>query len=508
MEEGTGISPPAGPFFASSPELPTGPESLPILARVPRRAAIFDLDRTLLKGASGPLLNEALKRVGLRRGSLPGESLMYRAYDAFGENPFGMALARGAALAVRGWPVERVREAGEQAAELLMSRLAAYAPGVLAEHREAGDLLLLATTTPYDLVAPLARRLGIDEVVATRYASRDGRYTGRLEGGFVWGLGKLTAVRRFAASHEIDLAASFAYSDSVNDLLLLHSVGHPRAVNPDLALHSVALVHRWPVLHLDVPPGVLTLAGLEAFDIGRHLVRPELFPYARFDLEGVERLPDEGPFILVANHRSYFDVVALALLIAGKGRPVRFLAKKELFEAPLIGQVLRALGGIEVDRAGQAAASLERAARVLRAGEGLALLPQGTIPRGRAFFDPVLRGKTGAARLAARSKAPVIPVALWNTEAVWPRSHRLPRMTRLLNPPLVTVRVGGPVGGLGLGPSDAEEDTERIMEAISSLLPPEGRRWRRPSEQELVATYPPGRVGEERAVGVSAENRS
>jgi putative phosphoserine phosphatase/1-acylglycerol-3-phosphate O-acyltransferase len=187
---------------------------------------------------------------------------------------------------------------------------------------------------------------------------------------------------------------------------------------------------------------------------------------------------------------------------------VRFLAKKELFEAPLIGQVLRALGGIEVDRAGQAAASLERAARVLGAGEGLALLPQGTIPRGRAFFDPVLRGKTGAARLAARSKAPVIPVALWNTEAVWPRSHRLPRMTQLFNPPLVTVRVGGPVGGLGLGPSDAEEDTERIMEAISSLLPPEGRRWRRPSEQELVATYPPGRVGEERAVGVSAENRS
>lgn len=474
---------------------------------MPRRAAIFDLDRTLLKGASGPIINEALRQTGLRSSAFPGEALLYRAYDAFGENPLGMALARAAALGVRGWPVEKMEAAGEAAAEALMGHLAAYAPGLLRQHKEDGDLLVLATTTPYDLVRPLADRLGIDQVLATRYAVADGRYTGRLEGAFVWGLGKLGAVRRFAAENDVDLDESFAYSDSINDVLLLEAVGHPRAVNPDLALHGAALVRRWPVLHLDVPPGVLTVGGLEAFDVGRHLVRPELFPYARFDIEGVEHLPESGPFILVANHRSYFDVAAIALLVAKAGRPVRFLAKKELFEAPVIGQITRALGGIPVDRGGEAARSLEAAERVLEAGEALALLPQGTIPRGRAFFDPVLKGKTGAARLAAASKAPVIPVGLWNTEAVWPRSSRLPRVTNVFDPPVVRLRVGRPVAGLRRSATSAQADTTRIMAAITRLLPPEAKKPYEPTEEELTRTYPKGKVGVERVVGLSARPR-
>jgi len=470
---------------------------------VAQSAAIFDLDRTLLRGASGPLINQALVELGLRSSSLPGEALLYQLYDRFGENLLGMALARAAALGVRGWSVDRMRAAGRRAAELLAGEVAAYAPGLLEEHRRQGQLLVLATTTPYDLVRPLADRLGMDDVVATRYAWSDGVYTGRLDGGFVWGVGKLSAVRGWAEGRGVDLAESFAYSDSVNDLPLLRAVGHPRVVNPDLALHAAALAARWPVLHLDVPPGVPTLAGLEAFDVVKHLVRPELFPYARFDIDGVEQIPEKGAFILAANHRSYFDVAALALVIARRGRPVRFLGKKEIFDAPVVGQLARAFGGIPVERAGAAADSLAAAERVLEAGEGLAILPQGTIPRGRAFFDPVLRGKTGAARLAARSGAPVVPVGLFNTESVWPRSARLPRVANVLHPPLVTVRVGPPVEGLALGVDDAVADTERIMAAIAALLPEDARLPREPTEEELARTYPKGKVGEERAVGVS-----
>ncbi|MGO9558020.1 MAG: HAD-IB family hydrolase [Acidimicrobiales bacterium] len=470
---------------------------------VPEPAAIFDLDRTLLRGASGPIINDALKELGLRNSQIPGEGLLYKVYDRFGENPLGMALARAAAFAVRGWPVDRLRAAGRLAAEMLMENVAGYAPALLAEHKKSGHILVLATTTPYDLVKPLADRLGIDEVVATRYAWTDGVYTGRLEGGFVWGVGKLTAVRKWAEWRGVDLAESFAYSDSSYDLPLLSAVGNPRAVNPDMGLHAAAVLRRWPILHLDVPPGVPTVGGLEAFDVGKLVIRPELFPYARFDLEGVELIPDDGPFILVSNHRSYFDVAALAVVIARRGRPVRFLGKKELFDAPIVGQMARALGGIPVERAGAAADSLVAAERVLEAGEGLAILPQGTIPRGKAFFDPELRGKTGAARLAARTGAQVVPVGLWNTEAVWPRSGRLPKITNVLNPPLVTVRVGPPIHDLALGPTDAVADTERIMRAISVLLPPEAREVREPSEEELARTYPKGKVGEERAVGVS-----
>ncbi len=467
-----------------------------------RTAAIFDLDRTLLRGASGPLINEALAELGLRRRHLPGERLLYRSYEIFGENPLGMALARAAAFAVRGWSVEQMRAAGERAAELLVGDVAAYAPGLLEEHRRAGRLLVLATTTPDVLVRPLAERLEMDDVVATRYASDGKVYAGTLDGPFVWGPGKLRALRHWAEANDVDLSESFAYSDSINDLPMLSSVGHPAAVNPDLALHGVATLRRWPILHLDAPPGVPTIAGVEAFDAVKLLLRPELFPYARFDIAGVSNVPRRGPFLLVSNHRSYFDVAALALVVQGSGRPTRFLGKQELFDAPVVGHIARALGGIPVARAGNAAAALRPAERVLRAGEGVVLLPQGTIPRGRAFFEPVLKGKTGAARLAASTGAPVVPVGIWNSEAVWPRSATIPRVTNVLSPPTVRVRVGPPVGGLQLGRGDAAADTERIMAAVADLLPEEARAEREPTEEEVARTYPKGRVGEERALGV------
>lgn len=467
-----------------------------------RAAAFFDLDRTILRGASGPSIGAALAEAGLRSRSLPGEDLFYRGYDLFGETLVGMALARAAAFGVKGWTVERMEAAAELAAEKLRPLVCRYTRPLLEEHRQQGHRLVLATTTPEVLVRPLAEELGFDDVVATRYAAEGGRYLGRIEGRFVWGVGKVAAVREWARSSGTDLRESVAYSDSRYDVPLLVSVGRRYAVNPDPGLHAIAMLRRWPILHLDVPPGVPTLMGLEPFHLLRPLVRPELIPYARFDLAGAEHIPDSGPFILVSNHRSYFDVAPLALLVAQKGRPTRFFAKAELFDAPVVGSIARAVGGIRVDRAGDAASSLRHGERVLRAGEGLIVLPQGTIPRGAAFFDPVLRGKTGAARLAAATGAPIVPVALWNTEAVWPRSARLPRVTNLASPPTVRLRVGAPVRGLALGPGDAVADTEKVMAAVAALLPDEARAPYEPTEAELARTYPAGKRGEERSIGV------
>ena len=116
------------------------------------------------------------------------------------------------------------------------------------------------------------------------------------------------------------------------------------------------------------------------------------------------------------------------------------------------------------------------------------MLPQGTIPRGYDFFDPVLRGKTGTARLAASTGATVVPVALWGTEKVWPRSSRTPDVTLVCRPPTVSVRLGKPVA---LSLSNARKDTETIMEAISALLPPELRVRHEPTPEELARTKPP-----------------
>ncbi len=181
-------------------------------------------------------------------------------------------------------------------------------------------------------------------------------------------------------------------------------------------------------------------------------------------------------------------MAALALVARDIGRPVRFLGKKEIFDAPVVGMIARAIGGIAVDRGSGSGQPLRAAESALKAGEVVIVLPQGTIPRGYDFFDPVLHGKTGTARLAASTGATVVPVGLWGTEKVWPRSARMPDFTLVRNPPKVTVRVGRPVS---LSLTDAKADTSTIMEAISALLPPESRVRHEPTAEELARTKPP-----------------
>ncbi|MDA8359422.1 MAG: HAD-IB family hydrolase [Actinomycetota bacterium] len=448
-----------------------------------------DLDRTLLRQASGPVLHSALEAEGVVRSgrTVPGDRLLYALYDRFGENLFAMALARSAALMARGWSQEGVRRAGRRAVGELAALVAPFAPGILASLRDEGYRIVLSSTTPKDMIAPFAEAWGFDDVIATVYEVAGGSYTGRLEGGFVWGVGKLIAVRRWAKEHGEDLAACHACSDSFFDVPLLSSVGMPHAVNPDPSLEAVAVLRRWPIEHWDRPPGVPSIAGLEPYHLLRPFVGPQAFPYARFDIAGIEHVPRQGPAILAANHRSYFDVAALAVVAARIGRPVRFLAKKELFDVPGLGWAARSLGGIPVDRGGRSDLSLRQAEAALRAGEVVIVLPEGTIPRGEAFFDPLLQGKTGTVRLASATGAPVVPVGLWGTERVWPRSARSPRVTELRHPPLVQVRVGRAVP---LGGNDAVADTRTVMDAISSLLPEEARVHRVPSAEELARTYP------------------
>jgi putative phosphoserine phosphatase / 1-acylglycerol-3-phosphate O-acyltransferase len=227
--------------------------------------------------------------------------------------------------------------------------------------------------------------------------------------------------------------------------------------------------------------------------LAMQFARPELIPYARFDIAGTQHIPESGPAIIVANHRSYFDATAMSLAIARSGRSVRFLGKKEVFDAPVIGPIMLAMGGIRVDRGTGSNEPLQAAADALDAGQLVAMMPQGTIPRGPAFFDPELKGRWGAARLAGMTKAPVIPVGLWGTEKVWPRSSRLPNLLNVTDAPEIRIRVGEAVE-LRYRSDDA--DTKRIMAAISDLLPAAARKAHTPTDEELARTYPPGYKGD------------
>jgi putative phosphoserine phosphatase/1-acylglycerol-3-phosphate O-acyltransferase len=461
-------------------------------------AAVFDLDRTLLGGASGPVIGAALRAEGvLSDRNVPGEGLLYKVFDLVGETRPSMILTRQAARLAKGWYRDQVVDAGKRAAEMLDEQIQPFARPLLDHHRAEGRRLVLATTTPDDMIRPLAERLGLDAVVATRYGvDGEGRYDGTIDGEFVWGKGKLRAVRAWAEGEGVDLGSSYAYSDSWYDNPLLGAVGHPVAVNPDPRLLALAVVRRWPVLHLDVPAGVpkLPVLGIEPQRLAQALARPELLPWVRFDVEGVDHIPAAGPAILVSNHRSYFDPLALGTVFARRGRAVRFLGKREVFDAPVVGSLARALGGIRVDRASGSDDPLTEAAAALAAGELVAILPQGTIPRGRAFFDPELKGRWGAARLAAETKVPVVPIGLWGTEEVWPRSERVPRIWNVTHPPTVRARVGPPVELKWRSP---QADTRRIMAAIADLLPPEAREPHDPTPEELARTFPAGHRGDD-----------
>lgn len=455
-------------------------------------AAFFDLDRTLLQGASGPIISGALRGQGLlRQDPLPGERLLFGVFNAIGETLPSMALTRSSIRASKGWPVAKVKAAAAAVADDLVEAVEPFAHEVIADHRAAGRKLVLATTTPYDVVKPFADKLGFDDVLATRYrVDRSGtepQYDGSVDGEFVWSRGKARSVRQWARANVVELGDSYAYSDSIFDTPLLSAVGHPVAVNPDPRLLVYATVRRWETVWFTAPPGVPKPLGVEPLDVVNQLVRPEFLPWIRLDLDGLANLNGLGGAVVASNHRSYLDPLIVARVSAGVGRPIRILAKKEVTDAPVVGQITRALGAIRVDREGDSSQSMAQASRAVRAGELVAVFPQGTIPRGESFFEPVLEGRFGAVRLAVETGTPLVPIGLWGTEKAWPRNRRLPYLLNLADPPQLSVRVGEPYHPTT---DDPEAATRELMDRIAELLPDEAKVRHRPTASELAATHP------------------
>src|ERR1700683_64685 len=187
-----------------------------------KSAVFIDLAVTLLCQASGQVLNKALMDEGvLPQGrALPGDKILYAVNNRLGENLLSMGLVRAAARVAKGWRQDQVQAAGARAVGALSEMVAPFAPQHLAEFREAGHQLGLSTTTPVDMIRPFAEAMGFDDVIATTYETKDGRYTGRLYEGFVWGTGKLKAVQAWADEADIDLAECHACSDSGVDTRL------------------------------------------------------------------------------------------------------------------------------------------------------------------------------------------------------------------------------------------------------------------------------------------------
>jgi HAD superfamily hydrolase (TIGR01490 family) len=216
-------------------------------------AAFFDLDRTLMAGSSGLHWARAARGAGL---------LTRRRMARYGWENLKFRLQGSTDSAT-----DRVRrEVGEMIAGQRVVDLQRLAPKVLAgvlprlytqmlevayAHQDAGRRVYICTAASQEMADMLAHVLSFDGAVGARSEIVDGRYTGRPAGPFTYREGKAEAMRELADREGIDLAASYAYSDSESDLPMLRAVGHPVVVNPDAELARVAREEGWEVMRFE-----------------------------------------------------------------------------------------------------------------------------------------------------------------------------------------------------------------------------------------------------------------
>lgn len=201
------------------------------------------------------------------------------------------------------------------------------------------------------------------------------------------------------------------------------------------------------------------------------LLRPILFLVTRRDWQGEGHIPQSGPAIVVVNHISYVDPLIFTHFIFDNGRAPRFIGKESVFKIPFVGRVLRGAGQIPVYRESTSAKeALIAAVAVLRAGGVIGIYPEATLTRDPDLWPMV--GKTGAARLALLSGAPVIPCAQWGAQRLLaPYSKRF----HLFPPKLVHVHAGPPVDlSQWKGKADdlqaLTEATAKIIATITAIL--------------------------------------
>jgi HAD superfamily hydrolase (TIGR01490 family) len=226
------------------------PDAAPV-APDPNAAAFFDVDNTLIRGASiyhfarGLAARKLFTFRDLAMFALGQVSFRVRG----SENADHISTAREAALAfVAGRSVDELVSLCEEIYDDKMADRIWHGTRALAlKHLDAGQQVWLVTATPVELARIISHRLGLTGALGTVAETENGVYTGRLVGHLLHGPAKAGAVRALARREGLDLSRCAAYSDSYNDLPMLTSVGHPHAVNPDADLREHAREHGWPI---------------------------------------------------------------------------------------------------------------------------------------------------------------------------------------------------------------------------------------------------------------------
>jgi len=461
----------------------------------PRVGAFFDFDGTLIAGFSATVF---LKEQ-LRRGDLSAYEFLevLAAVAQFSLGGMGFSgLMSTAAQFMRGVREADYIEFGEELYEQQIARRVYPESRALVQaHMARGHTVaIISSATPYQ-VEPVARDLGIEHVICSRYEVKDGVFTGGIIRPLCFGQGKVDAAERLARENGVDLEQSFFYSDSDDDIELLQRVGHPQPLNPNNRLTEISERQGWPVRRFKSrgQPGVFdfvrsvaatvslvpsALAGLPIWALTGSQREARNFATSLFAdvssaliglnlvVRGEQNLWAQRPAVFVFNHQSKADVVIIARLLR---RDFAGVGKKEIRHTPIIGKTLELAGTVFIDRenASSAIEAMQPLVDAMRnAGKSVVIAPEGT----RTVSPRLAPFKKGAFHLAIQAGVPIVPIVIHNSGDVAPKGDFVFR------PATVEVDVLPPVDTSGWTAETIEEHVAEVRRLFQATLGQEQER--------------------------------
>ncbi len=445
----------------------------------PKIGAFFDVDRTLLAGFSAvAFMRDKISTEGINLAktlsSIGGAirfGLNQTSFPAFVEESSGDLV---------GLREEELSEVGERVFnQRLATEIYPESRALVEAHQRMGHTVAIISSATHFQIDALARELGIEHVLCTELEVVDGKFTGRVVRPACFGEGKAEVAMALAETSDLDLSQSYFYTDSHDDLPLLDIVGNPRLVNPDSELSQIASRNGWPVFRFQSRgrPGWREMAGFAAAmgAIGpaalvgipaaiasgslRRGMDLMMSTYAdlstaltgvEVQVDGEEHLWSHRPAVFIFNHQSGLDALLMSRLLR---RDVVGVAKQELKDTPIIGQLAQLAGTVFVERADREKAidSLQSAEKAVRQGLSIMIAPEGT----RSATKRPGQFKKGAFRMAMKTGVPIVPIVLKNA------LDALPRHAMVIRPATVEVVVHPPISTDGW---KLEELDDRIAE--------------------------------------------
>jgi putative phosphoserine phosphatase / 1-acylglycerol-3-phosphate O-acyltransferase len=430
----------------------------------PKIGAFFDLDGTLVAGFTGVIMTrDRLRRRQMGVGEFIG-MVQAGLNHQLGRSEFEDLIGKGARM-LRGSSLGDIDELAERLfVQKIIGRIYPEMRELVRAHMERGHTVVLSSSALTVQVEPVARFLGIKNVLSNKFETDDdGLITGEVLRPILWGPGKARAVQKFAAENGVDLSKSYFYADGDEDVALMYLVGNPRPTNPAGKLAAVAAKRGWPVLRftsrsgnnpvsqLRTAAGVAAMVPIAAGALGLGVLTRNKRTGVNFftsvfgralltatgvniNLLGKENLTAQRPAVFIFNHRNQVDPI-----IAGRLVDVNFtsVGKKELESDPIVGTLGKVMDAAFIDRDNPKAAveSLKKIEELARKGLSIVIAPEGT----RLDTTEVGPFKKGPFRIAMSAGIPIVPMVIRNAEVISARD------STTFNPGTVDVVVYPPI---------------------------------------------------------------